>query len=371
VPQSLPPQRILIVRLSSLGDVIQTLPLPTAIRRAFPQAWIGWAIDSELAPAIDGHRDVDQIHPFPRTRWRQAGLAPWRWPRIAREMSSFTAAIDAARYDLAIDAQGLLMSALIPFLARIRRRVGFGHRRELSHLFYTERYVSKADYFAPNRPHSEHILALARAIGCDPIGWTMHLPEVALRHHESIAAALSAAFAAPGSLLALAPGTQWPSKRWPVEYWLELMRRILSETTANVVLIGAGADAACAAELAAQLGERGRARVLNLAGKTTLPELYALLGMTRVTIAADTAPLHAAGAARCPHLIGLYGPTPTGRTGPAGSPHISLLRAVPLLHCQPCRRSQCRYGTNQCMWEVAPSQVFAAVAAALKSGVAD
>lgn len=368
MPSVSPPQRILIVRLSSLGDVIQTLPLPTAIRRSFPQARIGWVIDSELVPAIDGHRDLDQIHPFPRTSWRQAGLGPMRWPRIAREMSRFTAAIRAAGYDLAIDAQGLLMSALIPFLARIPRRVGFAHRRELSHLFYTERYLSRQEYFAPDRPHSEHILALARAIGCDPAGWAMHLPQPAPQSREVIAAALAGAFTAPGPLIAVAPGTQWPSKQWPAEYWLELIRMILTQTAANVVLIGAGADARGAAELVGQIGEQGHARILNLAGKTTLPELYALLGTVPITIAADSAPLHAAGAAQCPHLIGIYGPTPTGRTGPAGSPHISLLRAEPQLHCQPCRRPQCRYGTNQCMREVAPEEVFAALAAALESG---
>jgi len=371
VPSASQPQRILIVRLSSLGDVIQTLPLPTAIRRAFPQARIGWAIDAELAPAIEGHRDLDRIHPFPRTSWRQAGLGPLRWPRIAREMSRFTGEIGAAGYDLAIDAQGLLMSALIPFLARIRRRVGFGHRRELSHLFYTERHLSWQEYFAPDRPHSDHILALARAIGCEPADWTIHLPAVAPRYREAIAAALAGAFAAPAPLIAIAPGTQWSSKQWPGEYWHELIRRILTETAAKVVLVGAGADAGYAAQLVGQLGAQGNGRILNLAGRTNLPELYALLGAMSITIAGDSAPLHAAGAARCPHVIGIYGPTAPGRSAPIGSPHISLLRAEPQLHCQPCHRRQCRYGTNQCMRQVAPDEVLVAVTRALGSCIAE
>jgi lipopolysaccharide heptosyltransferase I len=367
VSPSSQPQRILIVRLSSLGDVIQTLPLPTVIRRSFPQAKIGWAIDSELASAIDAHRDIDNIHRFPRGRWRQAGLGPRRWPQVGRDLRRFTGEIRAAGYDVALDAQGLLISALIPFLARIPRRVGFGHRRELSHLFYTQTHLNRAQYFAPDCPHSEHMLALASAIGCATANWTIHLPQLAAQPREAIAAALGGAFAAPGPLIALVPGSQWPSKQWPPEHWLELMRKIVTETSANMVLVGSGSEARLAADLIDQLGAPGGARVLNLAGATTLPELYALLGTVGVTIAGDTAPLHAAGAARCPHLIGIYGPTPAGRTGPAGSADIALLGVQPLLHCQPCRRPRCRYGTNQCLRQVAPADVFAALARALKS----
>ena len=361
------PKRILIVRLSSLGDVIQTLPLPTVIRRSFPQVKIGWAIDSELVSAIDGHRDIDYIHGFPRNQWRHSGLGPLRWPGLAREMRRFTDEIRAAGYDLAIDAQGLFISALIPYLARISRRVGFAHRREFSHLFYTERYVSRDEYFAPDRPHSQHMLTLARAIGCETANPPIHLPEVSYDQRDRIAMLLDAAFASRGPLVAIAPATQWPSKQWPPQYWTELLRTIADQTAANVVLVGSKSDETMVRDLIEQLRNDERARILNLAGRTTVPELYALLERVPVTIAADTAPLHVAGAARCTHLIGIYGPTPTVRTGPSGSPNIALLCAEPKLHCQPCRQPRCRYGTNQCMREVTPADVFSALTGALES----
>ena len=120
-----------------------------------------------------------------------------------------------------------------------------------------------------------------------------------------------------------------------------------------------------AAQLIRGQDRRGQARILNLAGRTAMPELYALLDRVPIVIAADTAPLHAAGAARCAHLIGLYGPTPGTRTGPCGSPDIRLLCAAPKLECQPCRRPRCRYGTNQCMRNIAPADVFAELLQAL------
>jgi lipopolysaccharide heptosyltransferase II len=360
------PEKILIVRLSALGDVIQTLPLPAAIRRSMPQAKIGWAIDASLLSAIHGHRDIDYIHVCPRSRWQAAALDPLRWPHVLRELNAFARDIRAVGYDLAIDAQGLLISALIPFLAGIRRRVGFDHRRELSHFFYTEKYVSKREYFASGTMHSEHMLALARAIGCDTSGCQAQLPEVLPHVRAGVAALLDQAFGNGGALIALAPGTQWVSKRWPVEYWRELLEAIVTRTKANVVLVGARDDAPAAAELLQSVGDIGATRILNLAGKTTVPELYALMARVSVTIAPDTAPLHVAGAARCAHLIGVYGPTPGGRTGPGGSPDIRLLSATPALHCQPCRRPRCRYGTNQCMRNVAPADVLAALAPALR-----
>jgi len=361
------PKRILIVRLSSLGDVIQTLPLPTVIRQSFPQSKIGWAIDSELVAAIDGHRDLDYLHAFPRSQWRQRGVGLLRWPRVAREMRSFCNEIRAVGYDLAIDAQGLFISALIPFLAHIRRRVGFGHRRELSHLFYTETYLSKTGYFALDHPHSGHMLALARGIGCETANARIHLPQVPAHQRDRIVTLLDVAFTNRGPLVAVAPGTQWPSKQWPPEYWVELLRRIVNQTEANVVLVGSRTDQGLGRDLLGQLRDEQRVRILNLIGMTALPELYALLERMAVTIAADTAPLHAAGAAHCAHLIGIYGPTSPGRTGPTGSPDITLLSAAPRLHCQPCLRARCRYGTNQCLRKVGPAEVFAALSAALQS----
>jgi lipopolysaccharide heptosyltransferase II len=361
------PKKILIVRLSSLGDVIQTLPLPTALRQSFPRAKIGWAIDAELISAIAGHRDVDYIHSCPRSGWLKAASNPWNWPRIRRDLYAFAGAIEAVGYDVAIDAQGLLMSAVLPFMAHIGRRVGFAHRREMSHLFYTEKYVSKQQYFDPQYPHFQHMLALVRAIGGDTSEHEMVLPETAPHVRAALDVTLDRAFANRKPLIALAPGATWSSKRWPENYWLELLEMILSETSANVVLIGSQSEARLAAELSQGGGKRVGPRVLNLVAKTTLPELYALLERVPIVIAAETAPLHVAGAARCTHLIGIYGPTPGGRAGPLGSPDIKLLCAEPRLHCQPCQQRRCRYGTNQCMRNVAPADVFAAVAQALES----
>lgn len=358
-------KKILLVRLSSLGDVIQTLPLPAVVRRAFPQASIGWAIDTELAPAIRGHPGVDYIHSCDRNRWGRALKNPLRWPRIACEARAFIEEIRAVGYDCALDVQGLLKSALIPFFAGIHPRIGFAHRRELTQFFYTERYVTKDEYFDPNRMHVDHMLALARMIGCDTQRYEVRLPQLEPEYRSQVDLLLSRAFEYAKPLVAITPGTQWASKRWPLKHWLALLRMVLAETDANLVLVGSDADATIAADLLEELGSAARGRVLNLAGMTSVRELYALFERVTVAVAADTAPLHIAGAAGC-DLIGLFGATPASRTGPLSRARVAIMTAVPQLSCQPCQQRVCRYGTTECMHRLMPAEVFIALREALQ-----
>lgn len=194
----------------------------------------------------------------------------------------------------------------------------------------------------------------------------MSLPEVAPHHRAAVARFLDGARDPSRALIAIAPATQWKSKQWPPEHWIALMRLLLVRTAATIVLIGSSADGALLARLASAVeSAASTGRVLNLAGQTSAPQLYALLERTAVLIAADTAPLHIAGAAGC-HLIGLFGATPADRTGPLGSARMALLTATPPLACQPCQQRECPLGTTECMQRLTPEQVLAAVFDALR-----
>jgi heptosyltransferase I len=362
---SSPLRKILVVRLSSLGDVIQTLTIPTVIRHRYPQAKIGWAIDTELADAISDHPDLDYIHKCDRNRWGRELRNPLRWPGVGSEARRFVAEIRATGYDVALDVQGLLKSAIIPFLAGIKRRIGFGHRRELTNFFYNERYLTSREYFDPRRHHVEHMMVLAAAIGCDTSDVTVRAPDPGADVRDRVRRRLDEAFHNTNPAVALAPATQWPSKRWPPEYWIELGKTILSSTDVNLVLLGGAADAQAIGELEAALDHVNSARVLNLAGRTSIPELYALMGLVSALVAADTAPLHIAAASGCRRLIGLFGSTPALRTGPLGGTHMTLLAADPPMACQPCQLRQCRWGTNECLRRITPAQVFDTLAGGL------
>lgn len=358
-------ERILIVRLSSLGDVIQTLPIPSIVKQTYPEAEIGWAIDRELAPAIVGHADISRIHLCDRNRWSRNLWNPQKWHQTLREAKLFIDEIRAVSYDCALDVQGLMKSAVIPFLAGISKRIGFAHYREFSHLFYTERYLTKREYFAPNRMHIDHMMELARAIGCDPSNYSMKLPTVKDAARRQVGKLLSDILPSSQPLIAIAPATQWKSKEWPLEHWLSLIDFILKETQAKILVIGASADASKSSRLLGHLGSRTQERLLDLTGATSIQDLYALFERVTLLVAADTAPLHIAAAAGC-RVIGLFGATPPERTGPIGRGKISIMVGKVPLPCRPCQQRTCRYYTTECMRGLLPTDLFDYIAEAIQ-----
>jgi len=356
------PSRILLVRFSALGDVIQTLPILTMLRDGFPEAKIGWAIDTELAPAIEGHPALDYVHRCSRRTWMQALSNPAKWPSAAREFQAFVDEVSSVGYDVAIDAQGLLKTALLPYLAGVKRRIGFRHGREFSSVFYTERHLRRGEYFDPAVCHLEHMAYLAYNIGAIDVRYTIEPPRVSESARQRVAELLDGAFANHTPLVAMAPATQWVSKHWPEEYWSALISQLLAETDLNLIVQGSASDAPVGERIlrAVPLALR-QGRVCNLFGKLPIPEMYALYERVHAAVGSDSAPLHIAGAMRVPVLVGIYGPTGYRRTPPVGSPHIKLLSSEGALACQPCHKRTCPLGTDECMKRVRPEEVFQAL----------
>ena len=332
------------------------------LREGFPGAKIGWAIDTGLAPAIEGHPALDYVHRCSRRSWSKALASPANWPQVAREFRAFVDEVRAVGYDVAIDAQGLFKTALLPYLAGIKRRIGYRHGREFSSMFYTERFLERDEYFDPTVSHLQHMAELAHSIGAGEVRHTIEPPRMtdAVRGH--VAELLTGAFSNDAPIVAIAPATQWESKVWPLEHWSALVRQILEETDLNLIVHGSAADATVGDRILAGFSPAQLAgRACNLFGKLPIAEMYALYERVQVAIGPDSAPLHVAGAMRVPVLIGIYGPTGYRRTPPIGSPHIKLLSTEGELVCQPCHKRICPLGTTECMKRILPDAVFRAL----------
>lgn len=360
------PNKILLVRFSALGDVIQTLPVLSMLRDSFPDARIGWAIDTELAPMVEGHPALDYVHRCSRKSWSQALLRLNRWPAAIREFKAFVDEVRAVGYDVAIDAQGLFKTALLPVLAGIPRRIGYKHGREFSSIFYTEQHVRRSAYFDPAVFHLEHMGELARSIGAADLRYSVEPPAVPEVARQRISALLDHAFESDAPIVVISPATQWASKHWPEEYWTELVSRILADTDLNLLFQGAPSDS----ELTQRIirgarPELAAGRVADVCGKVPIADMYALYQRAAAAIGPDSAPLHIAGAVGVPVLIGIYGPTGYRRTPPIGSPVIRLLSSEGQLSCQPCHKRVCPLGTTECMLRIQPGEVFETLRAAL------
>ena len=326
--------RILLVKLSSFGDVLHALPTLEALRAAYPQSHITWLVETAYAPLLAGHPALDEVWPVPRVRWGQkvSGIELLNLLRLLRR-------VRAAKFDLVIDLQGLLKSAMWVALARSDRKVGYDRTRELSYLALTERIPPyDAEAHAVWR-----YLHVARRLGAPPalprfrLGLKPALPEFLVGLDRP--------------LVALHPGARWTTKIWPPTSWAKLADWLIQEKGMSVVITGSSTDR----DLTARITARMREKALNLAGRTTLPELAGILQKARVAITADTGPMHLA-AALGTKVVGIFGPTAPGRTGPFGAGH----RVVRLgMECSPCFQRHCQ--NPRCLIELTTEAVQAVV----------
>ena len=361
--------RLLIVRLSALGDVVHTLPLAAALRRAFPDGVIDWVVDERSAPLLDLVSGLDRVVVL-RTRSRPPVRALARCRRALRQRA----------YDVALDAQGLGKSALVARLSGAARVVGFTTpflRERWAGWLYTER----AD---PGRPRHvvERNLGLLAALGVNPSPWAFPLRTPASEAPARTRARLGVG-AGGGRFALLNPNAAWPSKCWPAERfgavasWLRRAHRLPS-----AVLWGPGDEARAEAVAAASDGAAA------VAPPTGLGDLVALARAAAVMVSGDTGPLHVAAAVGTP-VVGLYGPSDPARNGP-WSPHDVVVSRSAACRCRRARGSTtsrvaaliagrdvsgrmvraCR-SPARCLDDITVGDVTAALDRRLRSGPAD
>ena len=291
------PQRILIVKPSSLGDIATTLPLLCDLRALYPNAQIDWLIAPALADLVRGHDALHELLFFDRGTahpwWSLAGLGRlWRLQHLLR----------AKRYDLVLDAQGLLRSGLLALWTRAPVRVGFSWAREGSAHLYTH-----WSHLAP--PPQLAVVRMRSLMG--PLGGPPRPAEFRVPISRAALEALHGLLPARGGrLAAVIPGARWDSKRWSEDGFSDIARR-LADAGFGILLIGSRSEQHLCSIIAQQVG---RAAV-NLSGRTTLAEMIAALSLCDVVIGNDSGPLHVAVALGRP-VVGLYGPTDPLDVGP-------------------------------------------------------
>lgn len=299
---SKPSPRILIVRLSAIGDVIQAMPLASALRDRYPDARLAWVVGEPAADLLRGHAALDEVFPVPRGFLKSpSGL--WRLRKRLR----------AFRPDVVLEAQGLTKSALVGWLSSCRRRIGFRGvwGRELSPWLNT-RLVDGDRMHVVDRN-----LALLGPLGIDrpEVRFDVPLDEADRRAADRILA--EADLTEP--LAIINPGAGWASKLWPPERFAAVARHLGETWDLPSLVVWAGEDERCRAErIVTESALHSR-----LAPPTTLRELAALSTRAVLFISSDTGPLHLAAAVGAP-CVGLFGPWPVQQHGPYGPRHIAL-----------------------------------------------
>jgi lipopolysaccharide heptosyltransferase I len=338
---------LLLIKLSSIGDVVHAMPAATALKRTYPALRLTWAAEAWTAPLLDGHPAVDRTVVFPPlVRW------PSRPAAWGRQLRAAIRALRAEPYDLAVDLQGLARSAAISALSRAPIRIARTGQREGAHL------VSRGVPLPAGRLHAvEEYLQVVHALGVEP-----GPPEFALRPSPAAIAAVDRLFAAHGissaaPLLVVNPSASQAWKQWGHDRWVRVISAL--ERDGVVALAGAAAHAAAHAGIARASG----GAVVDLTGKTTLAEMVALLDRASLHLAPDTGTVHVAAALGVP-VVTIYGPTQPWRVGPFGQPGAVLYGGD---RCGWGCPAYCVHG-RRCLEAVAPDAAIERARAILKCG---
>lgn len=297
--------RILITRLSAIGDCVQTLPVATALREHFPNAFIAWASEPAGAPLVASHPAVDHVVDVPKHML----LSPAGVSRVRRSLREL-------HFDLVIDPQSLTKSSAVGWLSGAKRRIGFARptAREVSPLLNTELVKS-------TQPHMvDRYLEMLRPLGVTNPRVQFNL-RIGSRARQAVAPFVRRRELS-GGFAVLNVGAGWDSKRWPAERFAQVAQRLSRDHGLISVITWAGQrEQTWAADIYSRAG--GHAIV---APKTNLMELAALLQEASFVVASDTGPLHLAAAMGAP-CVGLYGSTRREVCGPYGAANIALQEA--------------------------------------------
>jgi len=329
-------KRILIIKPSALGDVATTLPLLCDLHAAMPEAQIDWLVHPAFSAILERHDALHQIIPFDR----KALAAWWYKPAAFRLFKALIRRLRENQYDLVIDAQGLFRSGFLARATGAKMRIGFGNAREGAPFFYTH----KVRMFNGGRQivAVERMRELGRPLNLRrdlPVQFRVPLQPLA----KSKATELldSPPFHGADAFVAVIPGARWNTKRWPAERYGALVRQLNGKGHAVVLLGSPDEKNLCDQIEHAAAQDHGAA--LNLAGKTDLATMIAVLARARLVVGNDSGPLHVAVALGRP-IVALYGPTDPNFVGPFGQIDQVLRHPVP---CHPCRRRECDH--HSCM----------------------
>lgn len=344
-------RRILLVKPSSLGDVIHAIPVLHGLRVRYPTAKIDWLIGSSFAAILEGNNDVSELIEFDRKRFSRLGVSP----AAMRDFLRLIQTLRSRRYDLVVDLQGLFRSAFLTRVTGAPVRIGFANAREGAPWFYTHLIpITDADEHAVDR--NMHV---ADALG--NANWPVVFD---LGLDDGIRSSVRDLLRENGvqvdsKLLAVAPGARWETKAWPWQNFVAAVDELGRSGPVQIVLLGGSEDL----ELCRKIAEHSQARVISLAGKTSLRQMVAVIERCDVLLCHDSAPMHVAAALNRP-LVCLIGPTNPARTGPYRRIH-DVLRLS--LTCSPCylrTLAECGF-EHQCMRDLRVSDVVGRVKALL------
>jgi lipopolysaccharide heptosyltransferase I len=352
-------KRILIIKPSSLGDIVHTLPVVHAIKRCFPDSSIGWIAQRSFAPLLEVDNSIETVYPIhiPSTSDPQAGQ--WAWLKAFQATISTVQTLrrqfEQKPYDLILDLHASFRSALLGRTNLGGQRVGFSKAKELNTFFQnhlintpatTEHAQDKNLLFCEYlgiQVKDEDFYLCTDEEHCQAAQQFLHSHHIDMDDSNGSIPSLAIIYANPAA--------RWQSKFWPVEHWASLTDQ-LHKKGIPVIFGGSPQDTKYIASIAQHM----KTEPIIAAGQLTLPQSAALIQHSSLYIGLDSGPMHIAALARTP-AIALFGPTHPNKVGPYSfNKNEHRILQAKELDCLECRKRNCSHCS--CMHKISPARVY-------------
>ena len=343
-------KKVLILRLSALGDTIHTLPVAYAIKKTYPDCVIGWVVEDKASLFIKNNPLVDKCYVVPKKEWKKRSLFS---VQNIKDLKKIVDDINKEHYDVVLDTQQLFKSScILPFL-NIKRKITLSGGREFSWLFSNEIYPESHKLFDPDYHVVNRNLEFAKHIGAD----TSEIKIVLKDSDDVIKAKINSLLSGidkTKKTVICSPATTWENKHWKESYWSKTLDFLKDKV--NIIFTGVEQDLALIERILDDLTLE-KDDVIILAGKTNLEELAEVFRRGDVVISPDSGSAHIAWAVSRPCVVTLFSATAEKRSAPFGENCYVL---APELDCRPCLRKKCKRKSkkNLCCELVKPEELI-------------
>ena len=325
--------RILVVRLSAVGDVIRTLPAVKAVKEHYPSSHVAWVVEEPSKTLLESQPEIDEVILFPRRRWTQGLRSPRQRVQTAKEIWQFIKNLRRQRFDLVLDFHGIMKSGIIAFFSGSPQRIGFDWRSSREGNFLFSNIKVRLPRESMNRYRRNAFLLKGIGLDINPLRADLSLPAEDRDYVDAFLRGLSTPVARP--LIAIHPGSSltFASKRWMADRYAQLADRLIREFRGTVLFTWGPEELTRVESIRQAMNET------SLLGPRTasLTQLGEVFRRCDLFIGGDTGPMQVASMVGTPVIV-IYGPTDPILYEPLGV-HRNLFKEV---GCNPCRKRSCR-----------------------------
>ena len=327
-------KKILIIRLSALGDTIHTLPMAFAIKKEYPDVIIDWIVEDKASEFIINNPIINKVYEIPRKKWKKNNNKINNLIEFIQIIKS----IRKEKYDIVTDTQQLFKSGIIMGLSGGKRKITLDGGREFSGIFANEIIKTGRKQFDINYHVVKRNMEFAKYLGCKDLNEKFIIPDFSQNISQEIKDIVGKTDKTKKTIV-IAPATTWENKHWTINGWSDVINEF--KDTCNIIMTGSEKEKGLIKTILNYVND---SKVIDLSGKTTLKDLTYIYNNCDIVITPDSGSCHTAWAQGHPKILSLFFATSKNRTAPFGEKYISVSST---LSCSPCMKKHCKLTKNK------------------------